>query len=104
MLVLFLVGPETGLVRALRAGAFDAYQALAPRLRVSAPAVIVAIDDPSLAHYGHDLAQMFARRELRHDAPVFAVHVHLRRYDAGQDFAPVGDYSRRGLVTGRFDS
>jgi serine phosphatase RsbU (regulator of sigma subunit) len=38
--------------QALRFANFDAYQTLAPRRIVSAPVVIVAIDDASLARYG----------------------------------------------------
>lgn len=36
----------------LRHALFDGYQRLFPRPRLSAPAVIVAIDEPALAHYG----------------------------------------------------
>jgi len=46
LLALFLV---LGLVRL---AAFDAYQRLAPRVRRSAPAVIVAIDEESLRRHG----------------------------------------------------
>jgi CHASE2 domain-containing sensor protein len=38
--------------QALRSALFDAYQFIAPRTRISAPAVIVAIDEASLAQYG----------------------------------------------------
>jgi signal transduction histidine kinase len=47
-----VLGPEPTLLRAIRGGAFDAYQRLAPRVRLSAPVLIVEIDDPSLAEYG----------------------------------------------------
>ena len=36
----------------VRLAAFDAYQRLAPRVRRSAPAVIVAIDEESLRRHG----------------------------------------------------
>ncbi|MDH4150261.1 MAG: SpoIIE family protein phosphatase [Betaproteobacteria bacterium] len=36
----------------LQLALFDAYQSLWPRVRQSAPAVVVAIDEPSLARYG----------------------------------------------------
>jgi adenylate cyclase len=36
----------------LRDALFDTYQRLSPRVRVSAPAVVVAIDEKSLAHHG----------------------------------------------------
>src|SRR5690606_15898640 len=52
VLVALLLGPETWPVGALRLSAFDAYQVLAPRVRQSAPAVIVAIDEASLARHG----------------------------------------------------
>ncbi|MGH8751810.1 MAG: CHASE2 domain-containing protein [Burkholderiales bacterium] len=43
---------DTPVQRALRAGLFDTYQFFAPRIRLSAPVVIVAIDEVSLARYG----------------------------------------------------
>ena len=49
---MIVLGPEPGPVAALRGAAFDAYQRLAPRPRVSAPVVIVEIDDASLTEYG----------------------------------------------------
>ncbi len=51
-LVAFVLGPERGLPRVVRLGALDAYQAVLPRPRASAPAVIVAIDEASLAERG----------------------------------------------------
>jgi len=39
-------------LRPLRLATFDAYQALAPRVRHRAPALIVAIDEASLAAHG----------------------------------------------------
>jgi serine phosphatase RsbU (regulator of sigma subunit)/CHASE2 domain-containing sensor protein len=50
--VVLLLGPDLAAVAALRGAAFDTYQRLAPRQRVSAPVVIVEIDDASLAEYG----------------------------------------------------
>jgi CHASE2 domain-containing sensor protein len=52
LLVGLLLGPETPELRALRHAWFDAYQALIPRVRTSAPAVIVEIDEASLARHG----------------------------------------------------
>ncbi len=39
-------------------------------------------------HDRHDLPQMFARRQLRHDPAVFPVYIDLRRHDAGQISRP----------------
>ncbi|HSE95792.1 MAG TPA: CHASE2 domain-containing protein, partial [Methylomirabilota bacterium] len=49
-----VLGPEWSPVRTLRLATFDTYQRLAPRARVpaSAPAVIVEIDEASLARHG----------------------------------------------------
>jgi serine phosphatase RsbU (regulator of sigma subunit)/CHASE2 domain-containing sensor protein len=47
-----LLLPDPGPMPALRFGAFDAYQTYRPRVRQSAPAVIVAIDEDSLARVG----------------------------------------------------
>jgi adenylate cyclase len=47
-----VVAPEPRALRPLRALAFDAYQTLAPRTRLSGPAVVVDVDDASLARYG----------------------------------------------------
>jgi adenylate cyclase len=47
-----LLTPNFRLFHRVRLANFDAYQALAPRQRLSAPAVIVAIDDASLARHG----------------------------------------------------
>jgi adenylate cyclase len=56
LLLLLLVGavlaPRFPPFEAVRRANFDGYQALAPRQPASAPAVIVAIDDPSLTRYG----------------------------------------------------
>src|SRR5439155_1030284 len=47
-----LLAPRLPAFHHLRLANFDAYQALAPRQRISAPVVIVAIDDTSLARQG----------------------------------------------------
>ena len=69
MLVVFLL-PGVEAVIQLRMALFDTYQKLAPRTRQSAPAVIVAIDEKSLAQLGQwpwprtvtaDLIQAVAR-------------------------------------------
>jgi len=54
LLLLLLLVPEgwVSLLRPLRLATFDAYQHQAPRVRRSAPALIVAIDDASLRHHG----------------------------------------------------
>jgi adenylate cyclase len=51
LLVALVLAPEVMPVRVLRLAAFDIYQALAPRRRMSAPVVIVDIDDSSLARF-----------------------------------------------------
>lgn len=50
-LVLLLVADPPP-VQALRHALFDAYQRLAPRERASAPAIVVAIDEPALERFG----------------------------------------------------
>ena len=47
-----LLLPDPGPLPTLRFNAFDAYQTYIPRVRRSAPAVIVAIDEASLARVG----------------------------------------------------
>jgi serine phosphatase RsbU (regulator of sigma subunit)/CHASE2 domain-containing sensor protein len=47
-----LLGPDLEPVVAIRDRAFDTYQRLAPRPRVSAPVVIVQIDDAGLTEHG----------------------------------------------------
>ncbi len=47
-----LLAPETRPLRALRLALFDSYQFRAPRERVSAPAIIVEVDEGSLARHG----------------------------------------------------
>jgi len=54
-------------------------------------------------HGRHDLPQMFARRQLRHDPAVFPVYIDLRRHEAGQNFSPVSDQRRRRLIARRFN-
>ncbi len=44
--------PDLRVLTQLRLGLFDSYQAIAPRVRTSAPAVIVAIDEKSLKELG----------------------------------------------------
>lgn len=50
--VAVVLGPQFEPVVAIRNRAFDAYQRLAPRPRLSAPVVIVEIDEASLAEHG----------------------------------------------------
>jgi adenylate cyclase len=50
--VAFVLGPDLPPVVALRDRGFDAYQRIAPRPRLSAPVVIVEIDEASLAEHG----------------------------------------------------
>jgi adenylate cyclase len=52
VLAIFIATTETGPVEQLRYTGFDAYQRLMPRMREKAPAVIVEIDEKSLAQYG----------------------------------------------------
>lgn len=52
MALAIVLGPEPAPLAALRGATFDAYQRLAPRPRVSAPVVIVEIDDAGLAEHG----------------------------------------------------
>ena len=47
-----VVGPEARAVRALRLAVFDGYQLRMPRVPVSAPAVVVQVDEVSLARHG----------------------------------------------------
>ncbi len=56
------------------------------------------------AHHRHDLAQVFARGQLRHHAAIFPVNINLRSDHAGQNLAPVGDHCRRCLIARRFNS
>jgi adenylate cyclase len=50
--VLLLMSADFGVERWMRGQLFDGYQQLLPRPRVSAPAVVVAIDERSLAAHG----------------------------------------------------
>ena len=50
--LLLLLAAEPPAVTALRHALFDTYQRLSPRERISAPAVIVAIDERALARHG----------------------------------------------------
>jgi adenylate cyclase len=47
-----LAGADAWPLSLIRLAAFDAYQSLFPRVRISAPAVIVEIDETSLRRYG----------------------------------------------------
>ncbi len=55
------------------------------------------------AYYRNDLAQMFARRQLRHHAAIFPVNGNLRSDDAGKNRIAAGNHRRRSLVAGRFN-
>jgi adenylate cyclase len=65
--LLLLLAAEPPFVLGLRHALFDGYQKLFPRQRVSAPAVVVAIDEPALERYGQwpwprtRVAQLLAR-------------------------------------------
>jgi adenylate cyclase len=52
LLLVPVLWQDMPVVGAMRLGWLDVYQALAPRARRSAPVVIVAIDEASLAHFG----------------------------------------------------
>ena len=53
---------------------------------------------------GNDLPQVFAGRELRHHAAVFAMNLGLRRYHARKDSAAAGHDRRRRLVARRLNA
>jgi len=67
MLLLLLLAGEPPFVFGLRHALFDGYQRLYPRERSSAPAIVVAIDEPALERYGQwpwprtRMAQLLAR-------------------------------------------
>ena len=71
-----LLLPDPGPLPTLRFNAFDAYQTYIPRVRRSAPAVIVAIDEASLARVGQwpwprdTMAQLMARLAARKPAAI----------------------------------
>lgn len=71
-----LLVPDPGPWASLRHGAFDAYQTYFPRTRQSAPAVIIAIDEASLARVGQwpwprdTLAQLMTRLAARKPAAI----------------------------------
>ena len=71
-----LLLPDPGPLPALRYSAFDAYQKYAPRTRKSAPAVIIAIDEKSLARVGQwpwprdVMAQLITRLAARKPAAI----------------------------------
>ncbi len=52
LLLLLSFVPELRVLTQLRLALFDSYQTVAPRVRTSAPAVIVAIDEKSLDELG----------------------------------------------------
>ena len=52
IVLLLVLGGEAPFVLGLRHALFDGYQKLFPRVRKSAPAVIVAIDEHALARHG----------------------------------------------------
>lgn len=52
LLLLISFVPDLRVLTQLRLASFDGYQAIAPRVRASAPAVIVAIDEKSLNELG----------------------------------------------------
>ena len=52
LLLLISLMPNSRVLTQLRLALFDSYQAIAPRVRASAPAVIVAIDEKSLNELG----------------------------------------------------
>ena len=68
--------PDPGPLAALRLATFDAYQTWLPRERRSAPAVIVAVDDASLARIGQwpwprsIVARLIARVAARNPASI----------------------------------
>lgn len=67
VLLLLLLAGEPPFVSGLRHALFDGYQKLFPRERRSAPAIVVAIDEPALERYGQwpwprtRVAQLLAR-------------------------------------------
>jgi serine phosphatase RsbU (regulator of sigma subunit)/CHASE2 domain-containing sensor protein len=71
-----LLIPDPGPLPPMRFGAFDFYQTHWPRVRTSAPAVIVAIDEKSLARVGQwpwsrdTMAQLFTRLAARAPAAI----------------------------------
>lgn len=68
--------PDPGPLAALRLATFDAYQTWLPRERRSAPAVIIAVDDASLARIGQwpwprdTVARLIARVAARNPASI----------------------------------
>lgn len=71
-----LLTPDPGPLPAMRFGAFDFYQTHLPRVRKSAPAVIIAIDEASLARVGQwpwprdTMAQLISRLAARKPAAI----------------------------------
>lgn len=52
VVIVIMLSPDPGPMPALRRATFDTYQTIFPRQRVSAPAIIVEIDDKSLQRVG----------------------------------------------------
>ena len=71
-----LLMPDPGPLPSMRFGAFDFYQTHFPRVRKSAPAVIIAIDEKSLARVGQwpwprdTMAQLITRLAARDPAAI----------------------------------
>ena len=71
-----LLAPDPGPLPAMRFGAFDFYQTHFPRVRKSAPAVIIAIDEASLERVGQwpwprdTMAQLISRLAARNPAAI----------------------------------
>jgi len=71
-----LLMPDPGPLPPMRFGAFDFYQTHFPRVRTSAPAVIIAIDEKSLARVGQwpwprdTMAQLITRLAAREPAAI----------------------------------
>jgi hypothetical protein len=52
----------------------------------------------SLAHYRHDLAQVFARGQFGHHAAELAMNIDLRRNHAGKNCLAGSNHGRGGLI------
>lgn len=104
----------------LQLALFDAYQALWPRERQSAPAVIVAIDEPSLARYGqwpwprNDLARLVDSISARQPAAIgldllfpeqdrYAAYAAAQGTDNDQQFATALSNARAVLAVAGTD-
>ena len=58
----------------------------------------------SLAHYGHDGAQMLSRSEFRHNAAIRLVGRDLRGDDIRDQLLAGPHYGSRGFVAGTLDA